>query len=620
MTRVTLPECAAREDPFSLSAEDRRELVRRIAEHGPGAIDDFIREREAQDSSIARKVKKLRDELMRRAEELRRRLADEFAAKRGQAEAEFQMRLAQLRDEEAALRGEMERLSGDELRLVEAEVRADPILGIALSHDVAARPPWWRRALRWLARALRILLFPILWLLRRVTPARRVRDDRAVLAIPGLLDKAGGLYLGDPTFRHAVRSRLRAAPANERFRRAWERLLGREDYETLARRAMAEMMAEDAERARGRAAEKARALSGAIDALSAREREAAEARAARQAALEAERERDARAIEDALKSAPEREVKEAIVDELKAAGLLREATTGLAPTLQLMDRFAALVYDDESRASGGRSRDAAGDYAEGEGHYLRGPMRTSIEVSRMDILASRIRARSRHPHVKHMVDDDVVVHREERASTLHVVLVVDRSGSMEENGRMDAAKRAALALHHAVRQANPRNRVDILLMDTSVRAATLRDVWETAPRGFTNHGAALRLARELARRRKSQRLLVYMVTDGLPEAFTREGAAVHDENGALVSYSPREDVAGHPDKAMAYAKQEARLLRRERALAGFVMLLLEPKDERYVKAARELAKEAGGRVQDVDPQALARTLLKQFESPAAISP
>ena len=163
---------------------------------------------------------------------------------------------------------------------------------------------------------------------------------------------------------------------------------------------------------------------------------------------------------------------------------------------------------------------------------------------------------------------------------------------------MDAAKRAALALHHAVRARNPRNRVDLLLMDTSVRTATLRDVWETAPRGFTNHGAALRLAREAVRRRRSDRALVYVITDGLPEAFTKDG----------------QDVAGHPEKAMAYAKEQARLLKRER-VAGFVMLLLEPKDERYVKAARELAKEAGGRVMDVDPQELARALLKTFEAP-----
>ncbi|MFA5861235.1 MAG: VWA domain-containing protein, partial [Candidatus Thermoplasmatota archaeon] len=329
-----------------------------------------------------------------------------------------------------------------------------------------------------------------------------------------------------------------------------------------------------------------------------REREESQRRDDNEKQLREQLEKDARELEDALRNAPEREVKDAIVDELKAAGLLRETAQGLSGTLQLIDRFASLVYEDEMRTMGGRSGAATGEYAEGEGHYIRGPLRSAVETSRMDILASRIRARSRHPHVKHMVDDDVVVYREERTSAMHVVLIVDRSGSMEENGRLDAAKRATLALHHAVRRRNARNRVDILLMDTSVRPATLRDVWETEPTGFTNTGAALRLARELARRRHSDRLLVYLVTDGLPEAYTRAG----------------EDVAGHPDKAMAYAREQAKLLRRERGLAGFVMLLLEPEDERYVKAAEALAKEAGGRVQKVDPKELASTLLRSFET------
>lgn len=164
---------------------------------------------------------------------------------------------------------------------------------------------------------------------------------------------------------------------------------------------------------------------------------------------------------------------------------------------------------------------------------------------------------------------------------------------------MEAAKRAALALHHAVKSKNARNRVDVLLMDTSLRQASLREVWEAEPTGFTNTGAALRVARGLCERRG--RTLVYLITDGLPEAYTKEG----------------EDVAGHPEKAMAYAKEQARLLRRERGLAGFVMLLLEPKDEMYVKAAEGLAREAGGRVVPVDPQELARTLLRQLETPAA---
>ncbi|HVM44719.1 MAG TPA: VWA domain-containing protein, partial [Candidatus Thermoplasmatota archaeon] len=593
--RLSLPDCKDRADPFALSAEDRRELVRRIAEHGPGAIDDFIREREAQgDSSIAARVRKLREELVARAEEMKRRLTGEFREREEAIEAAYRARLAELQDRERMLREDLDRLRAGEGAALQAALRAAPGLGIALDANVAARPPWWRRALRFLAKALRVLLFPLLWLLRLLTPRRRA-PDAVGLAVP--VAGVGDLYLANAQFRAAVRERLRAAPPAERVRRAWERLLGREDYESLARKAMQQMMAEEQARVQRETQARAATLEDTLADVMERERQAAAERTGATSALEREREAEARRIEEALRNAPEAEVKEAIVDELVAAGLLRGPT--LLPTMQFMDRFAAMVYHEESTRGGARG--ATGEYAEGEGHYRREPLRSAMEISRMDIPASLLRARSRHPKVRHMMEDDVVIYREERESLLQVVLIVDRSGSMEENGRMEAAKRAALALHHAVKAQNPRNRVDVLLMDTSLRKVTLREVWETQPTGFTNTGAALRLARGLCAQRG--RTLVYLITDGLPEAYTKDG----------------EDVAGHPEKAMAYAKEQARLLKRERGLAGFVMLLLEPRDEMYVKAAQALAKEAGGRVVPVDPNELARTLLKELKAPGARS-
>lgn len=610
MSRVVLPDCRAHRDAFTLSPEDRRELVRRIAEKGAAAIDEFIAEREAEgDSTIARKVAKLREELMRRAQELRDRLSESFRAREDQIEAEYRARLAELQSKEEELRGRIEGLRGGESLRLEAALRANPVLGIALDRDVAARAPWWRRAWRMLARALRFLLFPILWLLRKLLPPRRA-PTRVGLAVPAgatLLDRAGDLYLADAEFRGAVKGRLRAAPARERMRRAWERLLGREDYETLARAAMEQMLAEEAQRAQTDVERERRTLQETLGEIVAREEEARVARESASQALRTQAERDAAELERALREAPEREVKEAIVDELRASGMLRATGEDLVPTLRFMDAFASLVYDEEAGRDAGARHGVAGEYAEGEGHHRREPLRSAIEISRMDVPASLLRARSRHPHVRHLFEEDIVVYREERASNLHVVLVVDRSGSMEDNGRMEAAKRAALALHHAVKRRNRRNTVEVFLMDTSVKAASLREVWTAQPRGFTNHGAALRLARESARRAPGQRTLVYLVTDGLPEAYTKEG----------------EDVAGHPERAMAFAKEQAKRMRREPGVVGFVMLLLEPEDEMFVAAAEALAKEAGGRVVPVDPQELAKALLRELEgeaSPLRVAP
>lgn len=603
---IQLPDCRAHRDAFTLTAEERRELVRRIAEEGAGAIEAFIKEREAAgDSTIARRVAKLREELMRRARELREKLDASFHERAETVEAEYRARLATLQSDEQELRGRIERFRGDASLRLEAALRANPVLGIALDRDVAARPPWWRRAWRVVLRALRFVLFPLIWLLRALFPRRdRASADRVGLVMPsgasgasGLVDRAGALYLSDAEFRGAVRARLAAAPARERLRRAWERLLGREDYESLARRAMEQMIAEESARAHDAAKREERAMEQTLGEILAREDAARESRERALRDAESQRERDAQELERALREQPEREMRDVIVEELQASGLLR---ADMLPTLQFMDSFAAQVYDEEAGKAAGARHGVAGEYAEGEGHHRREPLRSAMEVSRMDALASIIRARSRHPHVRRLFEEDVVVYREERASQLHVVLVVDRSGSMEENGRMEAAKRAALALHHSVKRANRRSTVEVFLMDTSVRAASLRDVWQAEPTGFTNHGAALRLARESVRRNPGQRTLVYLVTDGLPEAYRKDG----------------EDVAGHPEKAMKYAKQEARRLAQERGLSGFVMLLLEPEDEMFVKAATALADEAGGRVVSVDPRTLAGTLVTEFEKPA----
>src|SRR5438067_3977856 len=107
---LKLPDCTAVRESFSLTPEERRELVRRIAEKGAGAIDEFIAEREKTDSTIARRVAKLREELLRRAEELKRRLLEDFGHRRETVEDEYRARLATLESERAGLQGGLTRL------------------------------------------------------------------------------------------------------------------------------------------------------------------------------------------------------------------------------------------------------------------------------------------------------------------------------------------------------------------------------------------------------------------------------------------------------------------------------------------------------------------------------
>jgi len=92
---------------------------------------------------------------------------------------------------------------------------------VLLDVPAEARVPWWRRALAWILRALRLLLWPVRFLWTKATHAKPRKRDRIALASPAL-DRAGDLYLADAKFRARVKQRLRAAPPAERVRRAEE--------------------------------------------------------------------------------------------------------------------------------------------------------------------------------------------------------------------------------------------------------------------------------------------------------------------------------------------------------------------------------------------------------------
>jgi uncharacterized protein with von Willebrand factor type A (vWA) domain len=204
-----------------------------------------------------------------------------------------------------------------------------------------------------------------------------------------------------------------------------------------------------------------------------------------------------------------------------------------------------------------------------------------------------LRARTRHPKVRHIQDDDVIVHREARSSRAHVVVIFDHSNSMEANERLEAAKRVCLVLHRALREDDPDHRIDLVAMGTGVRRVDLATCWAAQPHGFTNQGAALREARRLLDTSDADRRLVYMITDGLPEARTLpDGRDVADRVDACL-----------PD-ALAAAKQL-----RDMSGVRVLILQLETKDPKYLEAAGKVAKAAGGRVVGLDPKELAKTLL-----------
>lgn len=593
---LAIPDCRELLDVFFLTPEQRRELLLLLAEKGEKGLDEFVARHMARDPRLAKRLRRMQERLLAEAEELRRRLKSEYQLKREEEQARAEAVLEHLREHQEKMRAERQRLDAELPDVLLRQIRDLPIIQLAVAPP---RPPWWRRVYNWLWRLVRGLWVGLLTLLGlRRKPRQRAKA--IAIGVPGL--GGPGLELemdletalrSSPDLRRRIRRGMGASFA-ARTRRMWRILLGIENYADVAREIL-EAQAKQATEDRARQAEAQRKSLEQSLSKDAHEREEREklTREELDRLDRAEAEEEAR-LKETLANRPKEEVRRLVESELEAAGLVEKWAGGLKLTGRFLDTFAALVYTEEAKGVAAVKESALGTSIEGEGILEKTRLLSHDETSHMDAVGTLVQARTRHPHVRHLTEEDVLVYREQRATEVHIVIVVDQSLSMEENERIVAAKRAALALYYQTRRKGTRHKIDFILMETSVRRATLAEVWDAKPKGFTNVGRALEVARAILDRSRANRKILFLVTDGLPEAVTFEGR----------------DVAAKPDEALAYALRQAARLRRIAGLA-FSIVLLEAKDPMFVAAAEKIAKKVGGRVTKVEPQELARSLLVQ---------
>ncbi|MGQ9583473.1 MAG: hypothetical protein ACUVV6_08200 [Thermoplasmatota archaeon] len=620
-----LPDCEELTEISELSLElteaERGDLVRRIFEEGPEAIPRFVRDQTGSDTSIARAVERFRARLERQASRVR----DEVDRRtRGALEAgrrRLEERRRELLKEEEESEGRRRRLQEELGEILERALYADPIV-----REVASAPPagplpggFWRRAARALAAFLASIAAALgrfwRWLLarlgvRRGERRRAARPPSLLIDLPGLGRAVEGLearfegaLLTSPELRRGVEARL--SPEVGPLRRLRMRLARRinpRGFGRLAREALRRRLEgllarrrEEVERERGE-------LERRLEELKRRRQELEGSHRRMEDELESEREKLLREMGRRLSAEPERLVEERLTEGLARSGLLSrdEATGRVRVTARLIDRFADIALADELRNLPARGRIALGRAPLHMGTYERDRLRTMDEISRMDIVESLVAARLSHPRSRSLREEDLRVNRELAGSSLHVVLAFDKSSSMEENKRILAAKKAVLALLKAVKRRDARSTVDILGFDTEVRPMDLVQVWESAPGGFTNTGEAIKVARELLSRSRSDLKLVYLITDGYPEAHTEGGRA----------------VAGDYERSLAYALAQARELRRFPDMR-LVHILLEPRERIFVEAAEKVTAASGGRLITTDPARLAAEMLMDYSAAAA---
>ncbi|MGI0129531.1 MAG: hypothetical protein ACREEC_05190 [Thermoplasmata archaeon] len=279
--------------------------------------------------------------------------------------------------------------------------------------------------------------------------------------------------------------------------------------------------------------------------------------------------------------------------ELKERGFVAERGGELAVTYGLVERFARLLLEEESRRLPGDIRLSLRGGGS-TGVYEKARLRRPEEVARLDLPSSLLAARM--AGTRHIDEATSYVYREVTSERVHVVLAFDRSGSMNEGGKLDAAKKALLALYVAVRRRYPDATIDVFAFDNEVQVLDLVELWECKAGAFTNTAEALRASHLLLRASRATRRELYLLTDGLPEAYTASDGRVR---------------SGQLDVAMEHALDRARELATVSPLKSTVILLKSEHPE-YETAARTVARTMGGELVVTDPVHLGVELLVRW--------
>jgi Mg-chelatase subunit ChlD len=554
-----LPDCGRYADDVGsddlLDALDSAALIRALAERGVDGARQLLKANAESDPDLRARLERLRARLRRQADRRTQRIVTDYDHRiqeldqvRSRSDADVASRIAELEARLAAAR------TVDWSKLPSGEWFGDVEAALLLPDASWNRPPprpgigariraFFARLAAWFRS-----LFS-----RKRAPAAPPSEGRTVtFAVPSPL----GRGLGPSELGEAL-SRLSPPQREELSESVTSRLRARE--RELAREAEEKRKAAEAQR---------------------RQLEQERAEAERRSRSETEgkvRDGEARRLER----------------ELKERGFVAERGQSLVVTFGLVERFARLLLEDETR----RLPEGTRLSLRGEGStgvYEKARLRRAEEVAHLDVVGSLLAARM--AGLQHIDESTSYVYREVTSERVHVVLAFDRSGSMEEAGKLDAAKKALLALYVAVRRRHPEATIDLLAFDNEVEVLDLVTLWECRAGSFTNTSEALRAAHVLLQSSRANRREFYLITDGLPESYTGEDGKVH---------------SGQLDVAMEQALLRAQELATVRPLRTTLVLLKSPNPE-YESAARTIARTLGGELVVTDPDRLGVELLVRW--------
>ncbi len=480
---IELPDCSRfPEDVTSddlVDLLDSKEIIRALAEGGFEAAKAILEARAHADPALAQRIAELRERVRRQAERNVSRTLGEYDRRIVELETVGRKGSAEIATEIAALEERRRRARSLDLSNLDPGLLEDVRSALILPDQPWMHPPpppGFLDRLRALFARL-VAWFRGLFGRRKAAPAP-VRRDRTI-AFATL--SAGGRTIGRSELGDAL-AQL-SGGEREELSRSVDR--GYQSRERELQRSAEEKRKEAEAQRRALEAERAEAERRAQQTSDRRVREAEEHRLER---------------------------------ELKERGFVAERGGELQVTFGLIERFARLVLEEESRQLPSDVRLSLTGSAS-TGVYEKARLRRSEEIAHLDLPGSLLAARLEGS--RHIDETTSYVFREITSERVHVVLVFDKSGSMSESEKLPAAKKALLALYVAIRKRHPQATIDVVAFDNEVRVLDLLELWECTPGAFTNTAEALHTAHMLLAASRATRKEVYLVTDGLPESVHR---------------------------------------------------------------------------------------------------
>lgn len=299
---------------------------------------------------------------------------------------------------------------------------------------------------------------------------------------------------------------------------------------------------------------------------------------------------------DEYKDKAMEEINSKYLDQLIERGLIEVGKDGVYEVnkREVTELIAKKAFDETMKILGGNRRSGRGTHkskTRGFGEPILDKTKKTNKVGRnLAILPTMRRSiirRATKPGSPIITEDDLVEYDNLKNISYATVIAIDKSGSMNKNGRMKSAKNCALSLAHYMKKKHRKDKIDFVGFNRYVEEIDFEDILDLEPGGGTNTGGAIKLGREILDKYKRKEKLLYLITDGWPNEPNST------EDGQL------------------YAFEQAKNLKDDKI--ELVEILLDNSDIERVECGKKIATEANGTLFHVkDPSNLGAFVIDDF--------